>query len=910
MSRLDRLAVLVGAAVAMGATGPVAGGCWSGGAGLRGGGIGGAATVLSGPVPTAARSGAAGATIRWGTATLTNGALVRDYQVRRYEAGTGAAQTMGAGCSGRLTALICTESDVPAGNWRYTVTPLVADHWTGAESAESGILGIAEASLVLDRRLFGAPLPAQTTGTVSGLSPGEDIAYSYGPDRTSIPGAPTVVDASGGATITALTIPDIADGSHTVYVTGLTSGVVASTGIVTDTTPPTMSSALTPAANAAGWNRTPVEVTGAADDGGGSGVSVIRATSDGSDPRTSPTTLVNPAPGTVTETMTLKVYAIDLAGNESSILVLPLKIDMDPPTGVIDVVDITGGAVVQAVGVLEQPGLAYYRGVAAGSFRLTIAMSDTGGSGPGAVSTSSLIDAQSGFAHTPGVTATGDAGVYITNPFSWSAGTTSTPTGSATLTDVAGNTTTLAGALVDDSTGPAGVAIDAVGLGGTGARYASSLTVTAELDRGTDVQSGLAPGGATTLRASAPLGSGDGLANGVCAAYGAMTPFGDHDPGATVMDTVPTDRWCYRFAYAVTDKVGNVTTATTPDVKVQVTAPASLMPSVATIVPVSGLAAQYVAGTSVHYRSALGGSFTVSSSASDAFSGVANVAFPAMGGFAGGGVLTTPWTGTTFRSTYSWAGNGASASPGSQALTATDHAGRSQERSGAFLVSKDDTGPGHALSLAAGAVGAYLSGTSLYYRNTAAGTFKLVDALTDAGSGPVSATYPALAPPGWAHAAQTVTTPAGGPYVSSAFTFNPYPFQPGAYTVSALDRLGNTGSSTITFIADSGKPSGVSISYPTSASVLSVPITLVDGSDSASGVNASSGIIRRDQATLNTTTLQCGSFPGSFATTVTLTGGNDTSVSNARCYKYRYLVSDNGGNQATFTSPIVVKVRL
>lgn len=910
MPRRDKLAALVVAALAIGAPATVAWAYWSGGEALRGSGITGTAAVMSGPVPTAARSGAARATLRWGAATLTNGALVHDYQVRRYDAGTGAAQAMGAGCSGRLTALICTESGVPTGSWRYTVTPMVADHWTGEESARSGALSIAEASLVLDRRLFGSPLPAQTTGTVTGLSPGEGIAYSYGPDRTSIAGSPTVVDAAGSATITALTIPDIDDGPHTVYVTGLTSGVVASTGIVTDTTPPTIASAVTPAANAAGWNRTAVEVTGAADDGGGSGVSVVKATFDGSDPRTSPTALVNPAPGTVTETMTLKVYAIDLAGNESTILTLPLKIDMEPPTGVVDIVELTGGAVVQAIGVLEDPGFAYYRGAAAGSFRLRIAMSDAGGSGPASLGTSSLVDTQAGFTHTPGVTATGDAGVYLTNPFSWTAGTTSRPTGSATMTDVAGNTTTIAGALVNDSTGPAGVTIDAVGLGGTGGRYASSLTVTTALVKGTDDQSGIAAGAARTLRASATLGSGNGLADGVCSAYGAMTPFGEADPGATVLDTVPTDRWCYRYAYAVTDRVGNVTTATTPDVKVQATAPSSLMPGLAAIVPVTGLAAQYVTGTSVYYRSALSGSFTVSSSASDSFSGVANVAFPSIGGFAGGGVVTTPVTGTTFRSTYSWAGNGASASPGSQTLTATDHAGRSQASPGAFLVAKDDTGPGHALSLAAGAVGAYLSGSSLYYKGNAPGSFKLVDALTDAGSGPASVTYPALSPPGWAHSAQTVTTPAGGPYVSGAFTFSSHPYPPGTYAVSAVDRLASTNSTTITFIEDLGAPSGVGISYPTSASVLSVPITLVNGTDGASGVNAASGIIRRDQATLNTTTLQCGSFPGTFTTTVTLVAGSDTSVSNARCYKYRYLVSDNVGNQATFTSSIVVKVRL
>ena len=59
-----------------------------------------------------------------------------------------------------------------------------------------------------------------------------------------------------------------------------------------------------------------------------------------------------------------------------------------------------------------------------------------------------------------------------------------------------------------------------------------------------------------------------------------------------------------------------------------------------------------------------------------------------------------------------------------------------------------------------------------------------------------------------------------------------------------------------------------------------------------------SGIVQRDEAPLDNSDGTCDAFPSSWAT-VTLSGGNDTTVVSGRCYRYRYLISDNVGNQGT-----------
>jgi hypothetical protein len=91
--------------------------------------------------------------------------------------------------------------------------------------------------------------------------------------------------------------------------------------------------------------------------------------------------------------------------------------------------------------------------------------------------------------------------------------------------------------------------------------------------------------------------------------------------------------------------------------------------------------------------------------------------------------------------------------------------------------------------------------------------------------------------------------------------------------------------------------------------VLSVPVTPAAGTDSQSGINYATAVVKRDVATLTLPADTCASFPGTFATTVTLTAGADTSVAANSCYKYEYVVSDNVDNQASpYVSGSVAKV--
>ncbi len=232
-----------------------------------------------------------------------------------------------------------------------------------------------------------------------------------------------------------------------------------------------------------------------------------------------------------------------------------------------------------------------------------------------------------------------------------------------------------------DVTGPTGGSLTATGLVGTGAAYSTSTTVNLSFSAGTD-PSGVSTSGNLLQRASAPLTSTSG-ADGTCGTFGSFTTVtGGTDPASPKTDTATT-ALCWRYQYVVTDNVGNSTTYTSSDVKVDTTAP--------TTVPsrtFGSFTNTYWDGSSalVYYRSnAATGSFTVTANgALDAQSGIAAYSFTSFG---------TNWTSTPGAfgvNTYSW--SGAPAAPGVRSVTATNNAGLGAT-SATFTPTVDNTAP-------------------------------------------------------------------------------------------------------------------------------------------------------------------------------------------------------------------------
>jgi len=176
-----------------------------------------AATVGAGGQPSAVASGTS-VTLNWPQKTLSNGAPVAGYVIKRYDA-NGVAQSVNAGCAGTIAALSCTESGVPGGTWTYTDTPTL-NGWHGAESPRSAqvvvssqgptttaVISSANPSLFGDMVTF--------TATVSPAPPaGESVTFSDG-SATLGTGALNGAGIASFTTATALSLGDHA--IHAVY---------------------------------------------------------------------------------------------------------------------------------------------------------------------------------------------------------------------------------------------------------------------------------------------------------------------------------------------------------------------------------------------------------------------------------------------------------------------------------------------------------------------------------------------------------------------------------------------------------------------------------------------------------------------------------------------------------------------
>jgi hypothetical protein len=233
-------------------------------------------------------------------------------------------------------------------------------------------------------------------------------------------------------------------------------------------------------------------------------------------------------------------------------------------------------------------------------------------------------------------------------------------------------------------------------------------------------------------------------------------------------------------------------------------------------------------------------------------------------------------------------------------------------------VQSDGTAP--VLTVARNAVsgGSFLNGPTLYYRGVDAGSVTLKMVVSDAGSGPASATTGALTgtTTGWTHTPSTVTTPSGGPYVSNPLSWAAGTTGTATSTVSATDVAGNSSAPVaVSLVNDSTAPTGATLTYPAgwdsttgaySATTLALGLGTV--TDAGSGITTANRSLQERTAPLSGNT--CGTF-GAWSELATVSASTVTrnNLSYDTCYDYRYVVTDNVGNTVTVASPGVVKNR-
>jgi hypothetical protein len=195
-----------------------------------------ARSLPAGNAPTTSISGR-NVTVSWTSASFVGGGpSISDYTVKRYNTG-GTLQTIGAGCAGTVSALTCTENNVPAGSWKYSVTPKAGSNWVGTESSQSVTQVVSPASYTLSGSSTLNSLPQTLNGNLAAFMAGQTVSFRLDNATTGtvLSGSisPTPIQSSGSAT-TSVTIPaGTSDGTHTIFAIG-SQGDVASAQVTVD----------------------------------------------------------------------------------------------------------------------------------------------------------------------------------------------------------------------------------------------------------------------------------------------------------------------------------------------------------------------------------------------------------------------------------------------------------------------------------------------------------------------------------------------------------------------------------------------------------------------------------------------------------------------------------------------------
>ena len=439
-----------------------------------------------------------------------------------------------------------------------------------------------------------------------------------------------------------------------------------------------------------------------------------------------------------------------------------------------------------------------------------------------------------------------------------------------------------------DSTAPTGGALTVNGVVAGAATTSVNGTTSFPIDSRTEYLES-ASASAAGLASSTLVRDQATLSNGACGSYGSATTLtGTPAQNAAAGITTGT---CYRYTLTGTDQVGNSA-------------------SVSTIVKVDTVAPATTDNTAAIGNAWKGTTQTVTLSPSDP---------------TGSGVAATYYTtdGST-PTTSSAQGTSVSLSATGQYTVkyfSVDNAGNAESvETAATVIRVDKTGPTNSLSLGS-AAGAFINATRLYYKSNAAGSFTLTNTPADAESGPASATFPAIATTGWTHNAETVSTPAGGPYASSLYSWTASPSAPAAAgrTFTSADVLGNASANTVlTFTSDTSAPSGGALTVNgaaasgvgTSSTATGTSVTISTRTDYTEALSTGQSGLASSILTIQSETLSnavCGAAGsgGPYTTAAVVIGTSGPSLTLGFCYVYTLTGTDQVGNAASISTTVI-----
>ncbi|HET7572565.1 MAG TPA: hypothetical protein VFJ77_07850 [Gaiellaceae bacterium] len=573
---------------------------------------------------------------------------------------------------------------------------------------------------------------------------------------------------------------------------------------------------------------------------------------------------------------------IDNVGNQMTTS-LVVKVDLTAPSsptlGVTET-DGAGSASANPYSFYDNAGTLYFNGATSpahsGHFELTVSSTDTG-SGIAAASGVSFPDL-SAAGVTSGAAYGSGTSPYASTEYAWdtaSAVPTAGATGTITVTDRAGNSNTVDVTLDVDTTAPApnpGPDTSTLGSSGdlivNGARadtYSTTGTYDASWAPFTETEAS----GAAGLLSSATTREVSTLTNNTCPSYGSASDISGTNP--THESSLATD--CYRYTLTGTDNVGNATTIQYV-VKVDRTGPSGGSisyfdgPTTASSVPVNFDRGSTPPSGFAHWKvqKATGG---LSGSTCSGYGSFVDIASDP------GGTSVTA-SGLSAGNCYEFQ------------LVVTDNAGNSKTFTSSSQVKVQGTNPIEVFNGTPGET--YQSGNTLYVANTS-DTFK-----TRVASGFTS---------GVQCTAWTGSADSAGDVSPDTDSGNRFPS--GTYTATSdgatitLDRYNDSTCSgapttdALTITVDASAPSGT-ISYAEQEeSEDAVAITVNGATDSGSGV-ATDAIYRwQGDYDGSGTAAGCSNWSGS-PTTVTLSGGKDTTVTDNHCYIYQRHLVDHVGN--------------